>query len=500
MEISPLTAMRPRPVALVVPGHRTLDVVTADGHRTVHGQRDVETVLATLAKWVVYTPGSITRMKYVTSADRWTCHTWRGRGTRMVHEPTGAVVTSLRGAFDGQPPDVAFKNLTSCLEWLYGYGVPPGSISAMAWNLFRASLGSNVTIGADPTVSRSALFGGRQEVHNHLDIHGRPRVLRNMVAYDIRRAYPTSMASHPYAHSLRSVHPSVNLDPTVPGLASARVMVPNDLPFAPLPVRLAPEIIQFQRGPIEGTWAWCELAAAQDLGCEVEVTAAWAPRATRDLFAGWWTMVRTMDKLPPGAQQLGKAVSNSLWGQFAMDGTAAGMTRWADAKGDRPYHVDKDARRLPNVWAAHLAAETTARVRTRLLLEGLYGDRFFPVHADTDGMIVRGSRAAPFPAGDGPGHWRAKAAMRTVDIRGPQLYRWTCGKGCGVNHRKWHYVTSGVPASSAEAIFESDHGRLPTPISYRGVFDAVVPTTHSADRKEIDHLVRQVREREGITL
>jgi hypothetical protein len=360
----------------------------------------------------------------------------------------------------------------------------------MAWNLWRASLAGPLTLGFDPEVSRAALFGGRQEVRE-------PRIYQNMVATDIRRAYPTAMASNPYGLSLRSVSPTSTLDPTVAGLAHASVFVENDMPFAPLPIRLAPDIIQFQRGPIRGTWAWCELAAARDLGCEVTVHDAWAPRATVDLFGTWWQMVRGIDQLPPGAQNLAKGICNSLWGQFAMTGDQRATIRWVDDRGTQPFEIPEDPRNMPHAWTTHIAAETTARVRTRLLAEGLYNAGIgHPVHVDTDGVIVRATKEDPTDTGNAPGQWRRKAAMRRVDIRAPQLYRWTCGKGCGVSHAKWHYVAAGVDAAAAPAVF--DAGMAPTAISYRSLQDTCVPTTHSGDREDIARLIREAKALAGV--
>ena len=485
-----------RPVALVRPGHRSLEVATAAGVTSVSAKRAVVGVLAELAerKAVCYVEAGLTTLKHTTGATSWTCHTWRDRGTRMVHEPTGATFTSLRGALeDDRSLEQVWDDLTRVLSWLREYGVPPGSISSMAWNLWRASLSRRIAFGFDPDVSRAAFYGGRQEVHNNLDIHGRPRVLQNMVAADIRAAYPTSMASRPYGISLRSVSPESRLDPATAGLAEASVDVPQDMPFAPLPVRLTPDVICFQTGRIRGTWAWCELAAAQDLGCTVTVHRSWAPRAEVDLFGPWWQIAQAGRTLgTPGSEELAKAVCNSLWGQFAMNGEHRGTLQWIDDKGERPFAVDEAPRDMPHRWATHIAAETTARVRTRLLTEGLYGDRYYPVHADTDGMIVRASRPVPTPSGDVPGHWRIKAAMRKVDIRAPQLYRWTCGKGCGVTHRKWHYVAAGVTPGSAEAVFDNE-GHPGTRISFRGVFDQVIPSTHAQDRGTVAHLLAQAK-------
>ena len=160
-----------------------------------------------------------------------------------------------------------------------------------------------------------------------------------------------------------------------------------------------------------------------------------------------------------------------------------------------PVEVVLEGRRMPHRWMTHVAAETTARVRTRLLLEGIYGDgRGYPVHVDTDGYVVRPSRPDPASSGDGPGCWRRKATMRRLDLRGPQLYRWTCGRGCGVSHAKWHYCAAGVPAAAAPAVFEAEGGVVMRTAN-RGVFDLTLPGTHSADWEAITRYLAETHVR-----
>jgi hypothetical protein len=287
------------------------------------------------------------------------------------------------------------------------------------------------------------------------------------------------------------------LDPGVSGFARADVVVPSGLPFAPLPIRLAPQIIQFPTGRFRGVWSWAELTAAADLGCSVSVSDCWAPSSSSDLFGGWWDICQIgRAELPEGALDLFKAITNSLWGQFAMDGTQRALVRWTDDKGEDSLSVDQPPRHLPHAWTVHIAAETAARVRTRLLLEGLYGQGGAPVHADTDGIIVRRSRPLPARSSEAPGDWRLKATMPKVDIRAPQVYRWTCGKGCGVTHPRWHYTASGIPKGSAATFFEE---QPVTRVSYRSwVEDVNVPTCHTDDRAQREHLLLEARALAGL--
>ena len=481
MKVAPLRRYRGAPVALITPGHRTMTVDTEEGRFTSNGSRDINNLLDSLTGYVCYSGGSLSRFRHCTGATSWVLSTWRGRETRIAHNASGVEITSLRGTLEGSSDP--WSDLGIVLDWLRGYGVGPSSLSSMSWNLWRASLQGEIVLGFDPDIGRSALYGGRQEVTE-------PRTYQHMVAADIRAAYPYAMAqTSDYACSLRAVSVQTALDPAIAGLAEATVHVPRDMTYAPLPVRIAPSIIQFQWGTVRGVWPWCELAAAELLGAEVIVHRSWAPQRSAPLFASWYPMVEEGRALPGAAGILAKSISNSLWGQFGMVGDDRGQIRWADEGGQYPYHVDLPDRKMPHAWTAHIAAETTARVRSRIVTEALYHARFSPVHTDTDGIIVRKSAEVPSPAGPEAGQWRIKERMAKVDIRAPQLYRFTCGRGCGVAHAKWHYVASGLSASAAPEFFRTH--QTSTPISYLANFDTCLPPDHSSNLKRREELLVQ---------
>ena len=133
MRITPLAPRRPRPTALLFPSRRRLVILTADGMKEATAARGVTLALSKLKGHTCYVTGGLTTLKDTTGATQWTCHTWRGRGTAMVHEPSGTTVSSLRGTLESAGgPEAAWVALAVVLEWLHGYGVSPGSISAMA--------------------------------------------------------------------------------------------------------------------------------------------------------------------------------------------------------------------------------------------------------------------------------------------------------------------------------------------------------------------------------
>ena len=497
MIVGPPKRTMDRPFALVVPGHRRIDIITEAGEYSAQGPGRVRDLLERFAGYVLYCDTGISDLRRTTGALAWKAETWRSRAVRMVLIGTEVSVISLRGTLAGSRDP--FGDLYRAIHWLRGRGVSPAGISQMGWNLWRSTLPGPLSIDFDPGVGHEAVFGGRQECREPADATGRrTRTYSNMVAVDLPAAYPTAMASRPYALALRPVDASTVLDPSTSGLARARVLVPPDLPHPPLPVRIDPEIIQWQWGHIEGVWPWCELRAARDVGAEVRVVQSWAPSRSADLFGGWLAVVAEGRNLEGNAKRVVKAVANATWGVFGMRGDDTAEVRWTDDTGDRSYTVAKTTRMLPHRRCAHIAAETAARVRTRLLTEALYGFALHAVHTDTDGVIVRasavtkGHETSPSDINGVPlNDWIIKQRMAKVEVRAPQVYRYTCGRGCGVGHAKWHYVASGVPPEHAPAVFEKI-GKSGARFGVRAG-DIVLPPGHAQETAQAQTLADGAR-------
>jgi len=479
MKIEPLGRYAARDFALLTPGVRSLYVETVFGKQLYKGTRDVSNVLRRLASYTCYVQSGVQQLRHVTDSQEWVLSTWRGRDVRMTHIPTGVKVTSLQGNL--VDVDDPFTALSTTLEWIRSFGIAPASISSMAWKLLRASLSDDVTIAFDPEISERAFFGGRQEIWQ-------PDTYRNCKSIDIKAAYPNAMASSPIALGLRRVDSSTEIDPTVPGLVEADVYVPIELPYAPLPVRITKDAIQFQYHEVSGVWTWRELAAAKTLGCRVDVKNVWAPRRTFDLFGPWWQLAQEGRSLPNGGDKLAKAIANATWGQFSMRGEERSDVYWADSKGKEPYTVELPTRRLPHVYAIHVAAEICSRVRTQTLLEGLYGSNAWIIHVDTDGVIVNDAGSIDGKEGDGFGQWRTKEVMNQCEIRAPQLYRFTRP---GEPHR-WHYVASGQTHDQAVATFERS-ADLETKISFLSSADRCLPSGSSRDHYQIEDSLAELR-------
>lgn len=440
MKLEPLKKYSSRSFAILTAGQRWLAITNGDGEKYAEGKRAVENLLAAHAGQVLYVLDSLEQLVHSTGALSWSMGIWKGRITRATHIPSGASVVSLRGTL---PEESAYNDLEVVLSWLRSYGVAPGSIPSMAWGLFRASLSRSYTCGFDPEIGRAAFYGGRQEINA-------TGTFRDMVSIDIKSAYPAAMARpEGYALTLREVDPSTILDPTAAGIAEAEVYIPLYFPYSLLPVRVSKDTISFQRGHLRGYWPWCELAAAARLGAEVTVLRSWAPARQAELFGPWWPLAEEGRNLPGGAGQLAKAISNSTWGQFGMVAEERARRQYADDYGHTFLDVPLPDHQMPHSWTAHVAAETTGRVRAQML-DAIATTN--PVHIDTDGLIVPAGTDIPGGGTGQPGEWRIKTTLDVCEIRGPQLYRWQC-PNCGHSCGPWHYTTSGVAAEDAAEYF-----------------------------------------------
>jgi hypothetical protein len=237
---------------------------------------------------------------------------------------------------------------------------------------------------------------------------------------------------------------------------------------------------------IEGVWSWCEVDAAKQLGCDVIVSRCWAPRREADLFGPWWLNAQTGRDLSPAAAKLAKAITVATWGQFAMGDQERVDVQWADDNGKLPIEYVHAPRHMPHEYARHVAAEITSRVRTQLLLEGLYNGPSYVVHCDTDGVIVTDDSALPQNSGAGFGQWRVKERMDQLEVRAPQVYRWTAPD----DPKVWHYTAAGMNVDQAATFFRR-RSELRTTIAFLGD-DVTIPSTRSWDEAGIRDELRKL--------
>ena len=448
MKFEPYTGNRykARPVALVRPGAGVLTVWSEDHPEGETHESGIRGALHALEGHRVYCTTGVTTLRQVIDARNWIATVWNGRASSMHLVGSKLHVGNLRGALDTSPDP--WGDLTTFLDWVKLRGVNPASVGTMSMNMWRSTLDHTLELDSDPVHVTPAFFGGRQEAQ--------PGNYRHLAHYDIQAAYPTSMAADDYAATLRHVNVDPSFSSVEPGIARASIIIPP-MRWGPLPWRHEdfPEVVLYPTdGTLDGTWSLIELEEARRLGCYVRVHEAWVPQVYCRPFDAWWPLMREGRALPGAAGTLAKMMANTLWGTFAMEG-APTKWKWSTKHGtDTPRPVETTAaerRNLPHARTRHIAVETTARVRLRILREGLYGSPVPPLHVDTDGIIIRGSVPCPAPSGDRPGQWREKWRCRVIEIVAPQTYRLTCGHGCGVTHARWHYVSAGrTPAEAAE--------------------------------------------------
>lgn len=435
----------PVPVSVIIgAGPRSLALVDDDGQlRQAHGPARCRALLEGLpAGGMVYSLSKLTLVLLSTGAEQWQGFTWKGALVRVKLDG-GPTVYPVRRALVGVDPHEAVAGLRRALDWLDTYGVWPGSLGAMGWNLWRSTLTRPVRLGGPPEPARAALFGGRQEAPY-------PGDYVDARYHDLSAAYPASMAAERYPSKLVQIGPQTALHGLV-GLARATVRVPA-LPWCPLPVRVGRGAVCYGYGAASGWWSARELVMARDAGCDVDVHELWAGVPELDLFGPWWAVVQLGRQLPGAAANVVKGITSSLWGQFAIDDDGGALVRWRDPWARRPVRVALvRGRPLPQQQAAYVATDTTARVRVRLWNEAL---AVVPdvLYCDTD-AVVTGFDLGPEPAGWEPGRWRVKATMVRCEIRGPQVMRHTCPT-CDRDHARWHYTVAGAPtAEVAERVF-----------------------------------------------
>ena len=482
MLVKPLSTQKQRPYALIVPGYRMMDVHLSTGDiLEARGAKRCESLFTRLARegFVCYTNSKMADLRHTTGALHWRADIWRGQPTRMHLDGIKLSVSSLRGVLENASDPMA--ELEGAMRFLSDQGIRPASLSSMAWSLWRSTLSHPFQANFQAKVGKAALYGGRQSA--------RPNDYRDHVQVDIQGAYPYAMQSSPYAASLMEVATSTRLDPDLPGIAQAVVYVPGDLSIPPLPRRIDRSIIRWDHGELEGTWTWRELCAARDSGAQVTVTRCWSPSTLCQPFEAWYDLQNEGRSLSRGSGVL-KALSTSLWGMFGMTPDDTGSVRWLDEAGEHPVIVPKPIRKTPHEGLAHIAAETSSRVRCRIYNEALTG-RSEPAHVDTDGVIIPLGSPLPSNMGEGLGQWRVKSSMVSVQVRGPQVYRYMCDKSIGgAPCTLWHYCTAGVSAHLAPRLFSGHSTSLHVSVVDR---DYVLPTVDTSSPSEAYRWAESVR-------
>lgn len=366
-------------------------------------------------------------------------------------------VRVMRLPFPDDPTDT-LDAMVRWRTWLVACGAAPqGSLGSTAWSLLRATIRYPIytSVGQVPPVPW--IMGGRQQLVFE-------RVGRHEPGYhyDLPAAYASQLGRMRYGGAWAEVGQGYPYMLTaargVLCFLRARVKVPSDLPFGPLPKRpkrpprgtdalIGFHHVTYPVGRVlQGLWTWEELMAASDAGCKVKVLSVWilASGDGNYPFMPWWEAVQDGRGLGGFAGTLAKATGNAMWGQFAITPDAEryvirwGGTRSNPLKFKRPVPLPGKS---PH-YCPDLAETLTGRVRADLFRAMLRtGDALLCAH--TDGLWT--FKRMPELGGD----WRAKYTAARVDVVTPQFLRFWPKKTS-----EPQYVVAGAPDTLAPALFE----------------------------------------------
>lgn len=280
--------------------------------------------------------------------------------------------------------------------------------------------------------------------------------------FDIASSYPYALTIQPVPYGRYSV-----LGPRQAarayrrgreGIYHARVHVPEDMFFPPLPVRMR-DHLAFPVGMIEGAWPRIELAYAESLGCRIEsisIAIVW-PRA-KVLFRRLMREIFALRKEHGGA--LGEAFKlygNATTGKFGQSPDSTEL-RIAPEKtmirdgwrmlGPSGLVWEAPTSHIPEWGHVQISAYLTARARIRLhqqiVADGHGGRR--RCYLDTDSCVSeRGARI--IERGTELGRWKHEAEIEEWLCLAPKVYRYRCLED---GRRRWVCRSKGIPDVTPE--------------------------------------------------
>ena len=155
MRINPKSPSKVRtPFAIIRPGYRCVSAISSDlGEMGATGPNRSKALLDSLSGHTCYVVGGLPSLRHSTGARVWEANVWRGKITSLSLDGSGTKVSSLRGVVDDTAE--GFRALSVGLSWLSDLGVCSGSLSSMAWNLWRSTLSKPLSIAFAPKVGRA---------------------------------------------------------------------------------------------------------------------------------------------------------------------------------------------------------------------------------------------------------------------------------------------------------------------------------------------------------
>lgn len=364
----------------------------------------------------------------------------RGGYDRVAYyQVAGRDIRPLRDALSDLDEHAAVAALQEWGAWVHAHGGSAVSPASASWAIWRRTLRAPLLIAGRTERNHGAPHGLPEDV---LPIGGRqecyPGTYYDVAAWDIRAAYPATLATLPVPARYTRVR---GCSREHVGFARARVVLPY-AEWGPLPVRVGRrQVFQRDGSTVEGVWDIAELRAAAEAGAQVDVLEAWRGVGIVRPWRAWFAIMLQGRALSPGAAKLAKVTANALWGSFA----SAGRGAWVHYVNGRPVVIpdaeEREAECLP------VAAHLTAALRVRLYREVLaaLGSDVHAVH--TDGALLPMHAEPAGLLGPGPGEWSIRETASRVDLVQAQVYRMECTDG-----RVLHRV-SGVRRDRAEKAF-----------------------------------------------
>lgn len=329
-----------------------------------------------------------------------------------------------------------------------------GTIGGTAWASAQRDLGLPAVDYPIQTWERigRANFGGR-------DVIGRPIEKRRAVHYDIASAYPAALASVEIpigpAYELGADRATKALLANTPGIYDAIALVPDDLAYPPLPVRVGGRV-GFPTGLVAGSWCLPELLSAVERGCTIQqVTGGVGFADERAKFAPLiqrWYKIRRAVGRRSGLGEWMRLLANGLTGKLSQSplretirmnpkqiticdrkgrcregctGRCGAHRPIGDGFGSlwaQPFFRIAESSHLH--WAAYLRA--ACRVH---LLEGIEASGEDDlIYCATDSVWTR-SRTAPGRTGSTLGAWEFQHGLSQWECRARGTYRFVRDDG-----------------------------------------------------------------------
>lgn len=396
---------------------------------------------------------------------------WRHRRFEDGWKNRPSDVNVIKLPWDDYRPESVLRALVAWRDWLAGYGASPtGTAGSASWSLLRAVIGQPL-ITSRPTAYCPPLvqvLGGRQE----LGLDGQGVFTGRLEQVDLPAAYASELGAIPYGGQwqqesvLRGAgfgthDPAWWANHNRPVFVRARVKIPADIPFGPLPRRpraANDPLLRLGLGAeypvgvtIQGFWTWQELVTAERHGCKIlRVLEIWAHVSARRPFAEWWDAIEAGRAMPGLAGVLAKITGNALWGRLCM--TAAGK-RTIRGQGKRELESRPLPLRVPPA-ALDLAETISGRTRAKLVDRMLERPELV-VSGHTDGLWLREAGGfGQVRAGDDapePLDWRRKKRASRIEILTPQVLRFWPRPASEFGPET---VFAGEPALTAPAAFD----------------------------------------------